>query len=65
MERGDFARRDVDRNRRLARPDINDQRRTVGVANPRGEKGELLAFGIGRSDDVDALDIPLPLAGRG
>ena len=35
--------------------DVDDQRPAAGRRDPLGEKGQFLALGVGRADDIDAL----------
>ena len=57
---GDFGGRYVDAHRRPARADVDAQHLDAGGRDRIGEKGELVALGVGRADHVDALPIILP-----
>ena len=52
---GDFGCRYVDADRRLARADIDAQRRDAGGRDRIGEEGQLVALGVRRADHIDAL----------
>jgi len=52
---GDLGGRYVDPNRRLARADVDAQRRDAGCSDRIGEEGQLVALGVRRADHVDVL----------
>ncbi|RUY08956.1 hypothetical protein EOA25_12675 [Mesorhizobium sp. M2A.F.Ca.ET.040.01.1.1] len=61
MMRGDLAGRDIDRDGRTPRADIDTHDRAARSSDGIGQEGKLLAFGVGGADHIDALHARFPV----